>query len=275
MTLSNEDRQTIETINLTGFPLQLAIEKQFDSWHHAGFFRWETFKREVPWRDEMGTGFIDLILWNLAKIRVVVECKRVLPPSEWIFIRSSDESQEEHHFQLPHWITNNKNDYSLFARYADVTCSPGSAEAPMSIVRRKDGQPGESIDVECSKLIRATEALLEFDASRDHASGEFRVYFPMILTTAPLKLVTADAKKISFSDGNVVEGKVTEVPYLRYRKTLHSAIQPNLNPRSTLVDGASGVDRSVFIVNTNHLREFMKKFNNFSITHSDLFKGLE
>ena len=67
----------LKTINLSGFPLQLAVEREVNNSH--GQHLWSTLYREYAWSSNDGAkGFADLVLEHQdGFLRMVVECKRI------------------------------------------------------------------------------------------------------------------------------------------------------------------------------------------------------
>ena len=109
----------------------------------------------------------------------------------------------------------------------------------------------------------ATEAIAtqERDYIPPNRDDSFRVYVNVIVTTAALSVLKADAGAVSLEDGTLEKAEVVPVPYVRFRKQLSTAaaapIPSTFDPPETI---ASERESTVFVVNAARLGEFLENF---------------
>jgi hypothetical protein len=121
----------------------------------------------------------------------------------------------------------------------------------------------ERVSAETCAAVEAI-ALEEYPHMKAQSYG-FRMYIPIIVTTARLSVSSVDTASLSLSNGEA--GSVThrEVPFVRFRKQLSSAfaIQPK---RSALEfsELAHAREKMVFVVNAEHLASFLKQWDPIS-----------
>lgn len=110
-------------------------------------------------------------------------------------------------------------------------------------------------------MVYSTESLaFEDKALNVDVEDERHVYFNLIVTTATLQLCSFEPSDVSIKDGTVEEPAFQEVPYIRFRKQL----SPTYNLLEACnVSGQSRArakENTVFVVNSEHLVEFLIDF---------------
>jgi len=107
-------------------------------------------------------------------------------------------------------------------------------------------------------------AAYEKELLSDHYSGGIRFYVNAIITTASLQLCTYDPKQIDIGTGDLGdEATFEEVPFIRFRKQLGAPPQkevPMISDRRSLDRFVSESESSVFVINSQHLDEFLSDF---------------
>ena len=85
---------TLRAANDSGFPLQIAIERQVQN--SSGEHGWTVRYSEHSWSNNEGqSGFIDMVLQDKYKsLFAVVECKRIRD-AEWVFLHSAGRAPVE------------------------------------------------------------------------------------------------------------------------------------------------------------------------------------
>ncbi len=245
--------------NSSGFPLQIRVG------HVAKSSKsWNLFVQEHPWRsiDTNNEGFIDLVLIDDNKTQaMVVECKRVRQAS-WVFLIPNINCKERTHVRL--WITDQSgSDWPSFGwinlqaipSYESMFCAiPGQEHGRQNLIERTGAE-----------LIEATESLaFQEKELADKYPPEMRyfmrIYIPVIITTAELKVSCFDPSIINLSDGELPEGtEFTTVPYIRFRKSFTSIVRPDTKAE-TIKDIYSESERTIFIVNAEHVEDFLNSW---------------
>ena len=127
-------------------------------------------------------------------------------------------------------------------------------------LRRGPLPPLESL---ASEVVSAAEAFAwEQSNLTTTEPGIITVHVNVILTTAKLEICQFDVSQVSLEDGKVGgDAKVTEVPFVRFRKQLSVA------PRMTIPSGgfqekqlANAKENTVLIVNSRAFGSFLSEF---------------
>jgi len=260
------DRLT-ESVNRSGFPLQLRVEHLVST--IGKDLGWRVLYKEHAWkhRNEDEAGFIDLVLENDQKgIVLVVECKRRLDTS-WIFL-SGIQSAPRRHAKV--WITYNTPQGIQHFDWTDTPFSPASAESEFCVLSGEDSTQRPLLERIASELILATEALARED--RAHVESErisVRVYASVIVTTAALKLCAFDTAAISLRDGTISDPAFRDAEYVRFRKQLStfdadesdpiSPVGLNFLGRDNRLQRAKQKERTVFVVAAPSLKNFLSE----------------
>lgn len=251
-----DQRDLSKQLNQSGFPLQLAIDNLVRG--KAGEIGWSVLYREHGWSSPDGqSGFADLVLENQYRTAVMVlECKRVLD-SDWLFIEEQGSNNETLRTRV--WV-NNTPETKAYSGYFDIRTKPVSPESMYCVIGGQDTRSRPLLERVSAETCAAMEAIAleEYPHMKARNYG-FRMYAPVIVTTARLSVSSVDASSLSLSTGEA--GNVThrEVPFVRFRKQLSSAfaIQPN-GSASDFSQLAAAREKMVFVVNAEHIARFLK-----------------
>jgi hypothetical protein len=262
------------SINLSGFPLQIAIAKLVsDSTRDHG---WTVLYTEHAWRNYFAdaAGHIDIVLENVHRTGVlVIECKRVLDTA-WIFLLPSEQITTRANAKI--WISyyGDKRELRNFYWY-DIAVDPVSHQSAYCVVPGSDAKNGQMIEPVAADVLFATEALArEEEMKLKTGHNQLRMYASVIVTTAQLMACEFDAKEISPTDGTLKNAKFQEVPFLRFRKqlTTHDTERDmtSLDAQAAYArEQLCGIEKqelvkekehTVFVVNSNHFLEFLSAF---------------
>lgn len=260
------DETLSKLVNQSGFPLQLAIQHLVEQ--HEPDTGWRVLYREHGWTSPGGsTGFADLVLEDKYDSSVLVlECKRVLE-SDWIFTidrmlyKSTDKTRA--------WVTNTPDHGREHFGYFDARVQPACQEAMFCIVAGQDTKSRPLLERISAETLSAMEAIAteECDMLFSRRNG-FRFYSAVIVTTARLITTLIDPANILLATGEASEMHHQIVPWIRFRKQFSSdyAIAPG-DDESDLRQLARAKEKTVFVVNAEHMAEFLKQW---SIDNSSL-----
>lgn len=249
---------SLQHVNASGFPLQLAIARAV----RDSLPDWRILYEEHAWRSTEGNGFIDIAIeWEPRTWVMNIECKRVRE-SEWIFLRDTTAPLVRRHAKL--WIT-----YALevgeFTRFnwTEMMMDPQCIESNMCVVAGQDPKSTPMLERVASSLIQSTEALAAEEArllSKTYIG--LRMYQNVIVTTAKLIVCDVSPDTINLSNGELdATSKFAEVPYVRFRKQIGastSSSQISLDV-SELGKFAKQQESTVFVVNADHFVDFVER----------------
>ena len=258
------DESALRTANDSGFPLQIAVQRQVTETHSA--HGWSVRYVEHSWsnRDDIPqSGFIDIVLQDQHKATIlVIECKRVRNV-EWVFLHSDGRPKRSQH-HAKGWISHYANSTMARFEWQDIDVYPACIEAEFCALRGQSASDRITlIERVGGELITATEALAWEE--RDYRTDQYeniRLYFNVIVTTADLKIGTFNPTNVSLTDGTLSAAEFESVPYLRFRKQLSTRPM-----RFSPVDYESAKDiaytkqNTVFVVRADALPAFLREFN--------------
>ena len=113
--------------------------------------------------------------------------------------------------------------------------------------------------------VESTEALAAEDEQFTFESvgrSPMRVYFPVIVTTATLKMCAYADSALDLATGTLKEAKFESAEFVRFRKQVGATPTP-LGDRNAVVEPraiARAKESTVFVVNVNHLKRFLDYF---------------
>lgn len=256
-------------INQSGFPLQLAVDELVRK--NGKDIGWSVLYREHGWSNPDGqSGFADLVLEDRHRSSVLVlECKRVLD-SDWLFIEESGVTNET--IRTRAWVNNTPDHGKQHSGYYDLKANPVSAESMYCVIAGQDQKSRPLLERVAAETCAATEAIaIEEYASMLDVRYGFRMYIPVIVTTARLSISSIDAASIALGNGEATAVLHREVPYLRFRKQLSSEFAvPRKEGQWGFAELASAREKMVFVINSLHLEEFLRSWG----TYSDSFRPL-
>lgn len=244
-------------INRSGFPLQIALENLIgtDRKHND----WSVIYTEHAWKNTNDSGFIDLILeLDGGNLVLVVECKRVLDAS-WLFLNSKGKLNKRK--QTKAWVSRMVDEKFKFFNWLDLAIDPVSPECEYSIVLGQDAKSKPMLERTAATLVVSTEAFAKEEARLFDSVHNTRIYFNVIVTTAKLNVCEFEPGNISLTDGTIKDSVFTEVPFLRFRKQLQQDIEFSIPNNFTYSTMARAKENSVFIVNAEHIKQFLCAFD--------------
>ena len=256
-----DDKKLLDAVNRSGFPLQIKAAAQVTRTRldHG----WRVLHQEHSWKNQQDgqSGFIDLILLDEHKTTaLVVECKRTTD-AHWIFLVPETNPKLHRHGKA--WATHLTRLRPGSNRWRDLNFSPQTPESAFCVIDGQDPKARPMLERVAAEVVSATQAYAheEFEL-RDVNKVFTRIYANVILTTARLKLCTFDAHSINISNGTMAGAAFTDVPYLRFRKQLSTAppyiVWSGSEPDPSSV--AQAKENTVFVVNADHLLQFLSEF---------------
>jgi hypothetical protein len=256
-----DDKKLLDAVNRSGFPLQIkaAAEIAKTQDRHG----WRVLHQEHAWKNlrDGQSGFIDLVLLDRYETTaLIVECKRSLD-TNWIFL--VPEINPMRHGRGKAWATHVVPPYVHSDALRELSFAPHTPESAFCVIDGQDPKARPMVERVAAEVASATEAYAREDYGlRDPSKSFTRIYANVILTTARLKLCAFDTHHISISTGTIADASFKEVPYLRFRKQLST--EPVLNgvpeSRQDASTMAQAKENTVFVVNADHLLEFLSEF---------------
>jgi hypothetical protein len=268
--MKNRD-ETLKQINKSGFPFQLRIEHEIRTTQTQ--HRWEVASREHPWRkpDSESSGFIDLVLCHneCPGDRLVIDCKQIKGDDsrqlQWLFLLPDPDSKQTKQTSclevagpLP---TKHSGEWLDIRIWENVQVLPASYQSDFCILSGDESKRQPILESLCADLLESIDGLAEEEVniSKSQTGSTVRLFiFPAILTNAKLTVCQFISSDVKITDGTLDLTTVTlnSVPFIRFRKSLVTEF-PKGNFR-TLKDAHRAPERSIFIVNSEGLLEFLK-----------------
>ncbi len=263
--------EAIKAVNESGFPLQLALKLL------ANRGDWRVFASEYPWRDPSAAEgkqekFIDLIIEGRGQT-LVIECKRFLN-SEWIFLRDENTRNDRTVIRARAVL---KLPSGIIDDWIDAQCIPGTAIGTFCVTRKNGSASTDMLETRAAELVRATNEVA-CDETRiwKRRGGQLnsRLLIPVIVTTARLFVCDTDYSKVDLKNGEIetVRTSATEVPFLRFSKSLGAAARPG--DVAQLADLTQQTERSVVIVQALNFTEFLDKWDLGHFMRRDFLEAL-
>lgn len=250
----------LESVNFTGFPLQLALAREIEEKQDID---WAVVHQEYSWKNNQGSsGFVDLVLEHYnSYLCMIVECKRVRQDQgekPLIFLTEKNRSRNVSKCFIAH--ADGKEIVQF--RWVDLVVEPQSPES-MFCIYRDAGAGRVHIEKAASELVEATEAIAgEFLSLALPDRQNEKLYVNVLVTNAPLMLCEYEKSKLNLVDGVINEADFKEVPFLRLRKHL---IADRSLPDVASVMGSRDVaqlkENTVYIVNSKNIIAFLSDFD--------------
>lgn len=262
-----KQKDYLDLVNRSGFPLQIGIASAVARSERS--HGWRVLYQEHSWANQTNnsSGFLDLVLENQYRTVVfLVECKRVLE-TDWIFLIPSENASNCSFAKA--WVTRLKgDDFKCFDWYG-LDSYPKSLESSFCVMP-KDA-PHRMLEKIASELVSATEGFAEEEMTViAKQSDALRVYFPVIVTTAKLRVCRFDGDAVSMSDGKVPKLEIEDVPFVRFRKQLSTRIpRVEMSVDDIPFSLSRHKERTVFVVNSE---EFISFLNTFEVRNDSLSK---
>jgi hypothetical protein len=252
----------IETLNRTGYPLQIALAQETRA--HETRHGWRVIYQEHAWRALQGdeSGYLDLVLENPRIDTVlVIECKRT-QNKEWAFLHEvgSDLPRRAAHGLVAPIVNGLKGPNCPY--WQAVAMEPSTPIATFCAMPKDARDP--SVDALASELVLAAEGLAkeEVDTYLKQRGGDARrLYLAAIVTTADLTACGVDLQSISLSDGQLpANARMTSVRAVRFTKQLESRATVMYQPQKFGYEAAElarAKERTVFVVRADALTWFL------------------
>lgn len=266
--MTEDNSSFLNYVNSSGFAFQMRIEEEIlrqpSRWQFAG--------REHRWQDENGqSGYIDLLV-DFGALRILIECKKQ-KDKNWIFLKAKSGQQKDRCTLL--WVKKYEPIEQMpfpadFVAWDTFSISPMSYASPFCTMQGQGDNSRTLLEKTASELTHATECLakeeLVFSTKRDYFHQ--KIYMPIIVTNATLKVCSFVPQAVNISTGelSLEDAEFETVPYIRFQKGLETNIlssyaQIGIQQQLELKDINSEKERTVFVVNSNYLYEFLKDCN--------------
>ena len=246
-----------ELVNSSGFPFQLAVENEIQS--ISSQTQWKIITREHPWRNinDEAEGFIDLVVGHGA-VRLVLECKRPRG-GLWVFLISDKRQESVKRFRVC-WAHCRPNRSDLVG-WDDFDILPMSPESEFCVIRGQGENTKPLLERLGRYVLSSTEALAteELNLIRSPQIDHLRLLAPVIVTSAELKICKLSPEEISVSNGTITESEFKTVPWIRFRKSL-AVSEVEYSKFNELSEITEKKERSLFVINSSHLSDFLKKW---------------
>jgi len=110
-----------------------------------------------------------------------------------------------------------------------------------------------------AELVDATQFFADQDCNYYKSQPDFiRIFLPVIITTAELKVCEFDVEDVSLDMGEIDKSEAKTVPYLRFRKQLsHRKYSNQFLHGVNYRDIDNEKENTIFVVNSNHIVEFL------------------
>lgn len=262
----------IAVANASGYPLEAAIEAIAKKWE--GVTQWYVLRREHPWRhpETFEVRFVDLVLGgqqtddhdgSLYRRRFVIECKRV--EGYWVFqvpVNDADQSNDlrvlaahPRNPPTPSWRRVRSGPQAFRSDSCALSTKKGIASDPLDR-RTLEGWASELIWASHALAIQEHESLLKSSSPVVAA-----LYYPLILTTASLHVLTFDPEKVDLLTGHVEPppgSTSANVDWVRFSKDL--GFEPlGPDPLSPVAPHARS-QQGAWVVRASAFRSFLDQF---------------
>lgn len=247
---TDEDRNLLNLVNAAGFLFQLRVQEEIESTfesHHKS-----VVAREHRWIDPQSgqEGFIDLVITTGTNGKMVAECKRVRD-AEWVFLVPV--GVDETHRARVLW-TNKFDESRQGAAWDQFNLNPPCLESEFCIVRGQGEGQQPMLERLSSIVLRSAEALATEELGYNRSAGwtGLQFYFPVIVTTATIRICRYEPSDIDLLTGELGDAEFDEVPFIRFTKSLPSGLSTS-RPPEELAESARESQRTIFIMNAEHL----------------------
>ena len=263
MTIPGPDTPLIKAVDKSGFPFQLAVERELRA---LGERHSWALVPEVP----IGDRFADIVL-RRPYLLAVLECKRV-DGERWQFLvpkgSSSNRARCRVEWHNPRAVRRPVLGVMPLSKVfcSECTMSEGSYEANICVLPKKGAV--DSLEALSRDLLETTHRLgdlfgLKFDATPTYL-------IPVIVTNAELSICEYDPASLDINAGHLGEVTFKPADFVRFRKTLVSRRSNDyVWQRGSLEAWASDRERTVFVVSPGGLDRFLSGFRAFGYVDRD------
>ncbi|MGB8991618.1 MAG: hypothetical protein WCD80_06150 [Desulfobaccales bacterium] len=218
------EKPFIKLANASGFLFQIGIDHEITRVRASKGGNWEVIAREHRWFDPASNSeaFIDLILQSHAG-RMIVECKRTTDAT-WLFLVPNSATEVKRAKLL--WTCQAEGNPPVTA-WDDLNLHPPSLESSFCIVRGRGEGDAPMLERLAGSLLRATEAVAEQELSigPQQAYGPARIYLPVVITNADLRVCRFSPEDIDLKTGRINKTETQAVDFLKFRKSLSTTHQ--------------------------------------------------
>ena len=263
----NNDKGLNKLLNATGFAFQLAVEAQVRK--NMGSLNCQNIIREHPWFNprHQASGFIDIVV-EKGLGRFVLECKRT-KNGAWVFLSPKPKGVNSIVAKC-HWTCLLDETHSI-QEWSEVGIVPECPESQFCSIRGTGEGKTAMLDRIGSELVVATEALGKEELSQqNHRAIPHLIYLPVIVTNAELYVGNFDPNSVDINTGLVEESEFSKVGAVRYKKALGYCV-PNPGKALNLGESNAESERTVFVVNSGYLVEWLTKWDMLPEYHWSLF----
>jgi hypothetical protein len=243
--------------NSSGFPLQLGV---IDTIRNSS--KWRVVVAEYPWRSEVtrSEGFIDTVASNPDEMcTFIIECKRVRQAA-WVFLipqipplSKSQVTVWDSHRSDGKWNSMFWAPWQLFDAMpeSEYCAIPGQEQGRRNLLENAG-----------SILVESVEAFAQQEMGMVERRGEnnfFRVYVPILVTTARLFASSFDPATIRLVDGALPDdASFEERPYIMFRKSF--SVVRGYSPANDIRQLLKDSERTILVVNAESLPMFLNQF---------------
>jgi hypothetical protein len=217
MATKTPEELALETLNASGFPFQLAVERRIEDTVNG--HEWRVLPRELPWWNEDGrSGFLDLVLQK-ERYRATVECKRVGADARWVFLADED----ARHRGIGRFITSAYEAGHQAAVAMELAPRPPLHESEFCAIKGTGEGDRSTIERLSGQLIEATQSLAQGDANdweRRNVQDEW-IYIPILVTNASLWVCRVSGRRVPLGTGYVPsDAPIEPVEAVWFHRTL-------------------------------------------------------
>ena len=246
--------ELLALVNAAGFLFQARVEDEI--FRTQAVHGKTILAREHRWfsTGDQEEGFIDLIISAGTNGKMVLECKRVRD-ADWVFLLPHA-ARDTHRVRVL-WTRRFDQD-TQGAAWDEFNLEPPSLEAQFCVVRGHGEAQQPMLERIASNLLMATEALADEELAYQRSVGHsgVRFYFPVLVTTATLQICRFQPGDVDLASGLLTQGVFNEVAFIRFTKSLSSGVTSSRVP-SDLSEAARLSQRTIFVVNSSHLTQFL------------------
>ncbi|PKN88861.1 MAG: hypothetical protein CVU51_03020 [Deltaproteobacteria bacterium HGW-Deltaproteobacteria-1] len=256
-----QSKQLKSIVDASGFVFQLSIMDNIQRTKDK--HGWDILAHEHPWSNLSNgdEGFIDIIL-KQNRTRLVIECKRTKDAC-WVFINPDGKSDEiaparclwaDIHQMRSTFNPVTRPVYEIVSGAYDFVVEPTSPESEFCAIRGSSEKDKPLLERICGKLLRAIDCLLieEMEIMKKKEYQDASIYVPVIVTNAKLELCHFDPEKVSLKDGFLSDVQFETVPFIRFRKSLTTALSSSASP-SSITDASKDRERTILVINADSL----------------------
>lgn len=253
--MSDGNKSLLNLVNASGFLFQIKIEREITKLLSRHDSNWSVVASEHRWIDPYtgNENFIDMILESHAG-RMVVETKRV-QDAEWVFLVGDGKMNMSRARLFWTYLSDNSGPFTSWDEFKYSYSSP---ESSFCIVRGQGEGDRPMLERLSGMVLRSVEVIadqeLSFGSNRPY--GPARIYFPVIITNAMLRICKFLPDEINLETGTLLDAEFEAVPVVRFRKSLSTTMK-NEEDIASLSDLTETQQRTVIIINSNNLASIL------------------